>query len=138
MWQTEQFKNVHLTAVSFSGPLAYSVKRPNYVDAMAQPLADIFCGTDHVIARTTEATGGEVLMLLLLVLRAGIAANFLQHECFFNINALIIVICRDFKFCSSRRCTRGAEATAGSVATVSQFNARIVEAVTLCRRGVPP
>ena len=63
MWQTEQFKNVHLTAVSFSGPLAYSVKRPNNVDAMAQPLADIFCGTDHVIARTTEATGGEVLLL---------------------------------------------------------------------------
>jgi hypothetical protein len=61
MWQTEQFKNVHLTAVSFSGPLAYSVKRPNNVDAMTQPLADIFCGTDHVIARTTEATGGEVL-----------------------------------------------------------------------------
>jgi hypothetical protein len=61
MWQTEQFKNVHLTAVSFSGPLAYSVKRPNNVDAMTLPLADIFCGTDHVIARTTEATGSEVL-----------------------------------------------------------------------------
>jgi hypothetical protein len=60
MWQTEQFKNIHLTAVSFSGPLAYSVKRPNLVDAMMEPLVDIISGTDHVIARTTEATGGQV------------------------------------------------------------------------------